>query len=333
MRPSFEAGPSAGEAGITVEGERKPGKTALVFTGQGSQRVGMGIDFHESSPAARAVFNEADYLAKQFGLPLLSQTCFEGPANLLNNAVNAPLAILTVSVAGFASLRERMPKLEPLLVAGHSAGEIAATVAAGILDFQNAFLVMKERSVQTNEVVQTVRGAMAAVRIKVEQRVFDLLNSFGVVAAAINSEEDITVSGEEERLDKALSALKAIGAKFRRLDIAGAFHHPMMGPAKVAMAKFLEGVPFNKSHVEIVLNNGKLCREPDEVRRELPENLVSPVLWKDVVQQMLLRGVTHVIEIGPQLHLSGFVKKNAPSVKITGINNFHAVQKLQLEGI
>lgn len=326
MRPPLEAGV------IRKEREQMPKDISLIFPGQGAQKVGMGNDLYNNSEAARAVYREADGLS-DFSVSKLS---FEGPKSVLDRADIAPQAIFTASVAAFAALIEKHPDLleRVRFMAGHSLGEYAPLVASGVLNFKDAFGIVKERSVQTKKVAEQVHGAMAVVRTRLEEGVIDLLRSFGVEIAAVNSDEDFTITGLAERVQRVLGFFEEMKIRARLLDIDGSFHSSFMEPAKEALERFLANFHFSPPRVPLFLNvTGQFSTSSEEIKKALSRNLTSTVQWKEAPKSMVANGVACVIEVGPRAGLAGLARKTAPSLRTTTLDTFSAIQNFNLANI
>lgn len=325
MRPPFEAG-------VSVEKESKPKDVAFIFPGQGAQKVGMGRDLYDNSEVAREIYREADGLS-DFPISILS---FEGPKSVLDKADIAPQLIFTASVAAFAALIEKHPDLleRVRLMAGHSLGEYAPLVASGVLNFKDAFRIVKERSVQTKKVAEQVHGAMAAVRTRLEEGVIDLLRNFGVEIAAVNSDEDFTITGLSERVQRVLGFFEQMKIKTRPLDIDGSFHSSFMEPAREALERFLTNFHFSPPRVPLFLNvTGQFSTSSEEIKRALSQNLTNTVQWNEAPKSMVANGVACVIEVGPRSGLAGLARKTAPSLRTATLDTFSAIQNFSLTSI
>jgi [acyl-carrier-protein] S-malonyltransferase len=288
---------------------------AFIFPGQGTQYVGMGRELYESSPAARAVFDQAD---ATLGFPL-SKLCFEGPEEELRDTINAQPAILTVSIACLAALRERWERLgrlvTPLFVAGHSLGEYTALVAAGVLDFVDALRLVRERGRLMKEAGEHHPGGMAAVVGLDESVVAEICReaaSEGIIAMAnANSPGQVVLSGELPALAKAMELARQRGAKkVQRLSISIASHSPLMQRAAQQLAELIGHVRLRDPQVPIVANiTGQVLTTAEEIKAELVEHLCGPVQWSQSVIEMVNNGVGTFIEIGPGAVLSGLVRR------------------------
>lgn len=309
--------------------------TALIFVGQGTHFVGMGRDLYHKSPAARATFDEADKRLRQ----PLSRICFEGPEGLLNRSDISPLAILTVSTALFNGLLEKDPSLpnRVSLVAGHSAGEISASVAAEVIDFPTALDVMQKRSILTREAAQKANGAMVAVRMRAGEFV-DFLKGLReevtgrIGIAAVNSEEDFTLTGFEDAIQHVVEVFESMKIRYQRLKIDGAFHFsPVMESAQEGFRRFLGDIHFGIPKFDLVLNkDGQPYRSPEVIKHELSDNLSNPVQFVDTVNTIVASGAKRVITIGPKDALSAYVRKIAPTLQIVKITDLVSLQAAQI---
>jgi [acyl-carrier-protein] S-malonyltransferase len=281
------------------------------FPGQGSQRVGMGKDLCARSPAAAAVFAQAD---QALGFPL-SRLCFEGPLEVLNDTANTQPAILTTSVAALRALEEYLG--EPAFVAGHSLGEFGALVAAGTLTFEEALLLVRKRGQLMKRAGEHTPGGMAAV-IGLEASQVDECcarareTSGGYVGIANdNCPGQIVISGDEQTLQAGIEAMEAAGArKVVRLAVSIAAHSPLMAEAAAAFRWALEKITIRPPKVPFVANAtaGPLT-DPEQIRVALWRQLTCPVYWTDSVRWIIRQGVTHFVEVGPGEVLSGLLRR------------------------
>jgi [acyl-carrier-protein] S-malonyltransferase len=307
---------------------------AWVFPGQGSHYVGMGKDFYDSSPAARAIFHEADVV---LGFDL-SGLCFDGPAELLTDTVNQQPALVTVSVAVLAALRS-VGKLTqaPAFVAGHSLGEFSALVAAGALDFAPAVRLVRERGRLMKAAGEETPGAMAAV-LSLDDKVVEAVcaeasqrvGGLGVVCANYNAPGQIVVSGEKTALEAASALAKERGARrVIPLAVSMASHSPLMAGAAREFATAVAAAPWRDARVPVVANvTARPISTVEEIKAELVAQLTSPVRWTDSVEYMAAQGVTEFLEIGPKDVLAGLIHRIAEGVTVTSIGTAEAVQRL-----
>lgn len=284
---------------------------ALLFPGQGSQAVGMGRDLYERFPAAREVFEQADRL---LGFSL-SQLCFEGPADRLNDTLYTQPAVFTVSVA---ALRAMEPQLEDVAcVAGHSLGEFAALVAADALPFDDGLALVQERARLMKEAGDQSPGGMVAVLgLDVEEmetlctRVQEETGEY-VGVANDNCPGQVVVSGAEAAISALAEAAKAAGARrVIRLAVSIAPHSPLMARAAEAFRRALAKAPFRPPRVPFIANaTARPVTDPDQIREVLGRQLTSPVYWTDSIRWMVDQGVRRFIEVGPGSVLTGLLRR------------------------
>ena len=289
---------------------------AFVFPGQGSQYVGMGNAVLERSPAAAAVMRRAD---AALGFPL-SRLIAEGPAEELDLTVNAQPAILATSVAYLEAMREEAlaagVELDPQAMAGHSAGQYAAAVAADAIDFEAAMNLVRERGRIMQE--RGIEGGMGAVIGLTDEQVHEIVDQareHGEIGVAnANAPGQIVLSGVIPALAFALEMSKTFGArKAVRLTVSVASHSPLMRRAKDEFTQILARVPFREPRVPMLGNvHASIIQTADGLRRELSEHLVHGVQWTDTVRRMAADGVTDFVEIGPGRVLSGLIKRIVP---------------------
>ena len=294
---------------------------ALLFPGQGSQFVGMGKSLCEASPAARAVFDEADAV---LGFSL-SRICFEGPEEELRlTAVTQP-AILTHSVAAWADLRARFPeRLEgAAFAAGHSLGEYSANVAAGSLPFARAVALVHARGRFMQEAVPEGVGAMAAIvglaAEAVDAACRDAAQGESVAPANYNSPEQTVIAGHAAAVARASEACLARGAKRAiPLQVSAPFHCALMSPAASAWrpcsARRRSPTPRCRSS----RTSTRSPRRGRALRDALVRQIDSPVRWVASVQRLAREGVDRALEIGPGNVLAGLVKRIERGIKVEG---------------
>jgi [acyl-carrier-protein] S-malonyltransferase len=304
--------------------------TAWVFPGQGSQAVGMGHDVYEHSAAARAIFDEADAI---LGFRL-SRLCFEGPAEQLMLTENAQPALLTTSTALLAAARELAGSdldLTPTYFAGHSLGEYSALVAAGALAFGDALRLVRRRGELMSE---TPEGTMAAImgldRSALQSVCADASAAGPVVVATENSPGQFGISGSVAGVEQALVLAKQQGAKRAvRLHVSVALHSPLMESAARAFEPAVAAVERVARPCQPVIANVSAAplTEPDAIRKELIEQVTSPVRWIASVQRMVADGVTRFVEIGHGNVLTGLIKRIAPGLELINVHSVAGIEQ------
>lgn len=287
---------------------------ALLFSPQGSHSVGMGRELAEASAAARAVFGAAD---AALGWSV-SGTCWDGPQERLDDTRQTQPCLLTTSVAALRALQERAP-LEPAVVAGHSVGEYAALVAAGVLELDAALRLVARRAELMAEVA--VDGGMSAVigfdRPAVQSVVDAVARPTELVVANDNAPGQIVISGLREPLQAAEELLRAAGARrIVRLPVSGPFHSPLMAGVAEALAEAFEAEPWSDARIPIMSNvSGKPITDAGRIRALLAEQVRSPVEWSACVERMAQDGVDLAIECGSGAALVAMVKRIAPGIR------------------
>ena len=309
-------------------------KVALLFPGQGSQSVGMGLELYENFPVAKAVFKEAD---EALGFHL-SHVIFEGPAETLQLTEYTQPAILTVAVAAYRALAEALPGLEPCFAAGHSLGEYSAHVAAGTMTFAEAVRTVRMRGRFMQQAVPAGEGAMAAILGLSAERVNDLCAEASdemaapapidttpsesqepraavahsiVSPANLNSPEQVVISGSEAAVHRAIELAKAAGAKKTvLLKVSAPFHCKLMQPAQEQLANTLEGVVVLDPAFPIACNvDARLVTRRSDIRDCLIRQVTGPVRWVECIELLVAQGATHLIEVGPGKVLSGLTRQ------------------------
>ena len=276
----------------------------------------MGKVLAERFPTAARIFARAD---ETLGFPL-SRLCFEGPAEVLNDTINAQPAILTASVAALRVLEERGET--PACVAGHSLGEFTALVAANALTFEDALLLVRERGRLMKEAGARRPGGMAAVLgldaeevAAICERVSQETGGY-VGVANDNCPGQVVISGDETALAAGMEAMQAAGARrVVRLAVSIAAHSPLMAEAAAAFRHALEKVPLHRPRIPFIANaTADELTEPESIREALVHQLTSPVRWRGSVREMIRRGVARFVEVGPGDVLTSLLRRIDASV-------------------
>lgn len=323
-------------------------KYAFLFPGQGSQSVGMGRDFYENFPTARAVFDEAD---EALGFSL-SKLIFEGSEEQLKLTEHTQPAILTVSVAAARILADK--GIVPAFAAGHSLGEYSAHVAAGTLSFADAVRAVRHRGRYMQQAVPAGEGAMAAILGLSADLINDICaqvsddmtplptanitspqaqafspNSAVVSPANLNSPDQTVISGASAAVHRVADLCKQAGAKRTViLPVSAPFHCALMEPAQKALATDLEAVVFNDPEFPIACNvDARLITRRAETRDCLVRQVTGPVRWVECIQLLIAQNVTRFIEVGPGKVLTGLMRQIDRSQSTLNVEDSASLEK------
>lgn len=279
---------------------------AYVFPGQGAQFPGMGKDLYERFSIARELFEKANSL---LGFRITDQM-FEGSEEDLKQTKVTQPAIFLHSTILAAVLED---SFRPEMVAGHSLGEFSALVANRALEFEDALILVSKRAGAMQKACEISPSTMAAIIGLDDVVVEDVCKSVEqtVVTANYNCPGQIVISGSNEGIDKALELLKAKGAKMAvKLAVGGAFHSPLMEPAKVELEEAIRNTRFHNPLCPVYQNiNARSSIDPDEIKANLVAQLTSPVRWTQSIKNMISDGATSFTEVGPGKVLQGLIKK------------------------
>ena len=295
---------------------------ALLFSPQGSQSVGMGRELAAGSPAARAIYAAAD---ATLGWSV-STLCWEGPAEQLDDTRQTQACLLTTSVACAAALEEAVgDPLRPAFVAGHSVGEYAAVVAAGVLSFSDALRMVARRG----ELMSMEPGSdgMAAVigldRDAVQAAVEAVAGPTELVIANDNAPGQVVISGSLAAIERARRLLRPQCAKrVIRLNVSGAFHSPHMAPVADALAKAFAPLDWHDADPPLISNvTAEPVVDAGRIRNLLVEQVRSPVEWAASMRRLIDEGVDTFVECGPGSALAGMLKRIAPSAGALVVND------------
>ncbi|WP_233899659.1 ACP S-malonyltransferase [Tenacibaculum piscium] len=284
---------------------------AYIFPGQGAQFTGMGLDLYEKYPIAQELFEKANDIL-DFSI---TDVMFEGSAESLKQTKVTQPAIFLHSVILAKVLGD---DFQPEMVAGHSLGELSALVANGVLSFEDGLTLVSKRALAMQKACEIKPSTMAAVLGLEDKIVEDICAEIDgvVVAANYNCPGQLVISGEVTAVEKACEVLTEKGAKRAiMLPVGGAFHSPMMEPAREELAKAIQETTFNTPTCPVYQNVvAKAVLNPDEIKENLIAQLTAPVRWTQSIQAMIADGGTEFIEVGPGKVLQGLMRKIDRSV-------------------
>lgn len=305
-------------------------KTAFICSGQGSQYVGMMKDIYDGNSECASKIDSANQILN-FNL---RDICFDGPIDILKETRYTQPALFLHSAIIFDLLKD---KQEFSAVAGHSVGEYAALYAAGVLSFEDALKLVALRGQLMFEAGNQVPGTMFAVLGMEDDKLVALCNELSsksennvIVAANFNSPGQIVVSGNADFLRESAYEFKANGAKLvKELIVSGAFHSPLMEPAKIKLAEAINSTNFNNANVPVYVNVSALpLTNSEEIKTALIQQLTSPVYWTQTLNNMKNDGISNFIEIGAGNVLQGLVKRTLNDVTIKGFDKLTDFEKI-----
>lgn len=294
---------------------------ALLFPGQGSQKVGMGLDL-SARPAVSKLYEAAGDILKTD----LRKLCFEGPEEELTRTFNAQPAILVTSIAGvLRAIEDGKMEKAPAVMAGHSLGEYTALVCAGSLTFEEALLLVRERGLRMEEAGREQPGTMAALVGLDHAAASDICRQSGAQICNYNSPTQFVIGGKHETVEIASSMAKERGGRGLPLSVSGAFHTPLMETAAQRFNPALDSVTISDAHIPVIGNvsAGQLSRA-HEIRAELKEQVLRPVLWHQSIRAMADAGVRTFLEPGPGRVLTQMVKRSDPELEAISLEQSEA---------
>ena len=301
-------------------------RIGIVFPGQASQYVGMGKDLYEAEPEVRKLYEIA---SRDLGEDI-ARLSFEGPAEKLRETRYTQPAILLHSLAILTILKENLPVAT--LTAGHSLGEYASLALAKVVSFEESVRAVVRRATLMEEACRQRPGTMAAVMGLEEEKISEickLASAKGVVVPAnFNSANQIVISGSVEGVEEACRLCKEAGAKRAiMLQVGGAFHSPLMEPARAGMKEYLDKMNFEPPRLSIVPNvTGKSEKNPGRIKELLVEQLTAPVRWYHAMRFFKNNNIDTLIEVGPGKVLAGLAKRELDGAEMINIDTLQDIQ-------
>jgi len=292
-------------------------RTALLFAGQGSQSVGMGRDLCERFGSCREAFARGNEILGRD----LQSICFDGPEDTLTQTDNAQPGILLTSLVCLEALRSQVPSLTFSAAAGLSLGEFTALTAANALSFEDGLGLIQQRGRFMQEACNTTSGSMASIIGMDDTALVEVCRQADVDIANLNCPGQTVISGEKDRIAKAVELAKARGARRALpLQVAGAYHSRLMQPAQDRLASVLGGVTMREPSVTVVHNvTARPAAGVEEIKKLLVQQVTSSVRWAECMQWLIAQGYTRFIELGPGKVLSGLMKRINRDVEMLNV--------------
>lgn len=304
--------------------------TAWLFPGQGTQTVGMGKALHDASPAAREVFERAD---RALGWSL-TRLCFEGPEAELTLTANTQPAIVTVSIATLAAIREALPDIgPPAFAAGHSLGEYSALVAAGAVSLEDAVRLVHVRGKAMQDAVPEGEGAMAALMGGDAAAAAELCRQAAadgsVQPANFNAPGQVVIAGKKASVERAMELAEQAKQKAIPLKVSAPFHCALMAPAAARMRAELQAVRFGPLAFPVVSNvEAQPNQDPARIAELLVRQIDGAVRFQQSIELMAAAGVNRALEIGPGKVLAGLVKRIDKRISVVSVGDPESLQRL-----
>lgn len=304
-------------------------KTAFLFPGQGSQAVGMGLDFYQEYDVVRELFDMAEEITKI----KLSKLCFKGPMEDLTQTVNLQPAVTAVNLACLTVIEKE--GVTPDICAGHSLGEYSAICASDIVSREDTFRLVFKRGELMHREAEKNKGAMHAIiglSIDMVEEIVSEAKTAGVVAVANhNAEKQIVITGAPDPVKKASSIASSQGARAIPLKVSGAWHSQLIQGAQDEFKNFIESIPFNTPQRPTIFNvTANFEKKPDDIKSIMARQLCSPVKWYDSICKLMAEHIEIFVEVGPGKVLTGLLKKILPKdypCQIFNVNDMKALEQ------
>jgi len=300
-------------------------KTAFIFPGQGSQYVGMGMDFYNSSEKAKNIFDKFDSILGRN----LSKLCFEGPEEDIKQTINTQPGILAVSIIAYELLKEKTG-FKPDFVAGHSLGEYSALYVSGVVSLDDVIKLVQKRSELMSD---APAGSMAAILGLDDDKLTEAINKAsakGIVSVAnYNTPDQTVITGQTQAVEMANTLASELGAKrVIPLAVSGAFHSPLMKDASIKYADRVNNFTINNASIPVITNvDAQPTINSEEFSVKMVNQIYSSVYWKQSINYMIEQGVDTFVEIGPGKVLSGMIKKISRSSKVCSVSDLKSLEE------
>lgn len=303
-------------------------KTAFLFPGQGSQIVGMGLDFYQEYDVVRELFDMAEEISKI----KISDLCFKGPMEDLTQTVNLQPAVTAVNLACLSAVEKE--GVRPDMCAGHSLGEYSAMRASDIVSPEDTFRMVFKRGELMHREASKNKGAMhAIIGLSIDEvaEIVDQVKKEGIVAIANhNAQKQIVITGSPGPVEKASSLAAAKGAKAIPLKVSGAWHSDLIKGAFDEFKDFIESIHFNTPQRPLIFNvTADVEKDPDEIKSIMTRQLCSPVKWYDSMSKLMGKHIEIFAEVGPGKVLTGLLKKILPKDYPCRIFNISSMKALE----
>ncbi|MCS7064168.1 MAG: ACP S-malonyltransferase [Methylacidiphilales bacterium] len=301
-------------------------KRAILFAGQGAQKVGMGADLYHRMPSIRALYEQADQILGYS----ISKISFEGPEGLLTQTAHCQPALYLHGYALHSLLVQRLPSLIITAYAGLSLGEYTAHAAAGTFSFSQGLRLVRSRAEFMQKACEATHGGMTALIGADEETARKIADQAGVDVANFNAPGQIVLSGESNRMQLLPSLAQQYGIKrVIPLNVAGAYHSRLMQSAQDALAPFIDEAQIEVPRVPVWANvHAQPVNTPSEIRQTLKQQITGSVKWEQTIRNLIQSGVQEFIELGPGGVLAGFCKRINPEVSCRSVATLEELERL-----